>query len=97
MKYKVDSRKVKKGDTFIAIKEEMGDGHNYILDAIKNGAKHIVCEEGLYEVDTLVVKDTHKYLVDVLKKEYGDMNYYILSECTVVKQYLEAKQNKNKE
>lgn len=71
MNIKVDSRKVKKGDTFIAIKYN-NDGHNYIEDAIKNGAEKIVCEKGLYSVETLVVKDTHEYLVNYLKEKYYD-------------------------
>ena len=71
MNIKTDSRKVKEGDTFIAIKYK-NDGHNYIEDAIKNGAKKIVCEHGLYSVDTLIVKDTHEYLVNYLKENYYD-------------------------
>ena len=34
---KIDSRKVKPGDTFIAIRGIENDGHNYIDMAIKNG------------------------------------------------------------
>ena len=30
-----DSRKIKKGDTFIAVRGINGDGHDYIEDAIK--------------------------------------------------------------
>ena len=71
MNIKTDSRKVKEGDTFIDIKYK-NDGHNYIEDAIKNGAKKIVCEHGLYSVDTLIVKDTHEYLVNYLKENYYD-------------------------
>ena len=71
MNIKVDSRKVKEGDTFVALKYEH-DGHDYIEDAIKNGAKKVVCERGLYSVDTLIVKDTHEYLVNYLKENYYD-------------------------
>lgn len=69
MNIKVDSRKVVEGDTFVAIKYN-NDGHNYIEDAIKNGAKKIICEHGLYSVETLIVKDTHEYLVNYLKEKY---------------------------
>lgn len=65
MNLKDDSRKIKKGDTFIALKK-VHDGHEYINDAIKNGANKIIAERGNYEVDTLIVPDTHKYLVDYL-------------------------------
>ncbi len=37
-----DSRKVREGSLFIAIKGFETDGHDYILDAIKNGASAIV-------------------------------------------------------
>ncbi len=71
MNLKDDSRKVKKGDTFIALKK-VHDGHEYIADAIKNGASKIIAERGNYEVETLIVKDTHEYLVDYLYDNYYD-------------------------
>ena len=71
MNLKDDSRKIKKGDTFIALKK-VHDGHEYINDAIKNGANKIIAERGNYEVDTLIVPDTHKYLVDYLYDNYYD-------------------------
>lgn len=70
MKIKCDSRKVEKGDTFVAIKGFGKDGHDYILDAIENGATTIVCEKGLYEVDTLIVKNSKDYLIRYLKENY---------------------------
>lgn len=69
MNVKVDSRKVIKGDTFIALRS-VNDGHQYILDAIKNGAERVVCEEGAYDVETMIVPDTRKYLIDYLKENY---------------------------
>lgn len=68
----IDSRKVTFGDTFLALRGVNHDGHDYIQDAIKNGAQTIIAEEGLYEVDTLVVKNTHDYLVEELDRLYGD-------------------------
>ena len=57
-----DSRKVKEGYVFIAVKGYDVDGHNYIHQAIENGAKAIVVEEissikqsGLPEDITFVV------------------------------------------
>lgn len=70
--YKIDSRKVNKGDTFVALRGIDGDGHNYIMDAIKLGATKIICEEGSYEVETIIVKDSRKYLEEVLYNEYKD-------------------------
>jgi UDP-N-acetylmuramoyl-L-alanyl-D-glutamate--2,6-diaminopimelate ligase len=40
-----DSRLVKPNDLFIAIKGTQTDGHRYIRDALKKGARAIVCEE----------------------------------------------------
>ncbi len=68
---KTDSRKIKPGDTFVAVKCEENDGHKYIEKAIENGATTIVCEHGNYSVNTIVVKDTKKYLEEILKKEYS--------------------------
>jgi len=68
---KDDSRKVLKGDTFIALKK-VNDGHDYVKDAIKNGASRVIVERGLYDVETVIVNDTHKYLVDYLKLNYYD-------------------------
>lgn len=39
-----DSRKVKNGDLFVAIKGSIADGHEYIDVAISNGANSVVCE-----------------------------------------------------
>ena len=69
---KTDSRKVKKGDTFIAIKHKEKDGHDYINEAIKRGASRIICEKGSYPVETINVKDTTKFLNFYLKNKYYD-------------------------
>ena len=66
MKIKNDSRKIKKGDTFIAI----DDGKNYIDDAIKKGAKKIINEENIYDINTLVVENTRQYLADYLENKF---------------------------
>ena len=41
---KIDSRLIKRGDMFIALKGENFDGNNYIYEAIKRGASAIVSE-----------------------------------------------------
>lgn len=67
---KTDSRKVKPGDTFIAIRNVNRDGHDYIPMAIANGATKVIVEEGDYEVETIKVKDTRAYLKDYLYQHY---------------------------
>src|SRR5271169_4994697 len=39
-----DSRKVKPGDLFVAVKGENADGHDFIADAVKRGAVAIAYE-----------------------------------------------------
>ena len=65
-----NSKKIKKGDTFIAIRGVNDDGHKYILDAIKKGAKKIICEQGNYQVETELVENTTDYLKEYLYKKY---------------------------
>lgn len=69
---KTDSRKVQKGDTFVAIKGATVDGHDYIKSAIKNGATKIICEHGNYDVDTLIVPDTKEYLQNYIVSNFKD-------------------------
>lgn len=65
---KTDYRNVKKGDTFIAIPNVVTDGHDFIEDAIKNGATKIICERGEYSVETIIVENTREYLNNYLYK-----------------------------
>ena len=41
----IDSRKLKTGSVFVAIRGGAADGHQFIEKAIENGATVIVCEE----------------------------------------------------
>lgn len=59
---KTNSKEVVKGDTFIALKGNTYDGHDYVLEAINNGANKVIVEHGKYDVETILVKDTHEYL-----------------------------------
>ena len=59
---KTNSKDIKKGDTFIALKGSTYDGHNFVLEAIENGASKVIVEHGKYDVPTIIVKDTHDYL-----------------------------------
>src|ERR1700749_2317290 len=40
-----DSRKVVPGSLFVAVRGTVVDGHNYIEQAIKDGAAAVICEE----------------------------------------------------
>ena len=60
-----DSRKVKDGVLFMAIPGSVVDGHDYINDAVKNGAKVILISKDIDipdDVTVIKVKDTRKIL-----------------------------------
>ena len=61
-----DSRKIKAGDIFIAIKGYQTDGHKYINKAIENGAEIVVVEEDIKiensEITIIKSKNTRKAL-----------------------------------
>ena len=77
---KTDSRKVKKGDTFVALKGINSNGDIYIEKAIENGASKIVCEKGSYSVETLNVDNPREYLLKELERMY----HSYLEEMTII-------------
>ncbi len=71
-----DSRKIKKGDLFVAQKGLHFDGHQFIEKAIENGAKAIVCQEKNTSIDKknityIYVEDTNKALAVLASNYYG--------------------------
>jgi UDP-N-acetylmuramoyl-L-alanyl-D-glutamate--2,6-diaminopimelate ligase len=68
-----DSRKVKKGYIFVAIKGRTSDGHDFIDEAIKNGAAVIVGEKNLNpdDVTYLKVSDSRDALGEIASEFYG--------------------------
>lgn len=68
---KTDSREVKKGDLFVAVKGFNIDHSLYIDDAIKNGAVAIITDKDYKSnVPIIKVNDIDKVLVDICKKKY---------------------------
>lgn len=73
LKYESDSRKVQKGQIFVALKGLTVDGHDFIQSAIENGASKIICDRKIdYNIPYEIVSDTNKYLKKMLKKEYSN-------------------------
>lgn len=71
---KIDSRKVKAGDTFVAIIGFREDGHDYIEEAIAKGATKLVVSKEIIPYDDVeieVVEDTKKHLAKYLKDTYS--------------------------
>ena len=58
-----DSRKIKKGDLFIALRGENFDGHNFVKQALEQGAQLVIVDRLFEDIDKdrqLVVTDTLK-------------------------------------
>ncbi len=54
----IDTRSIKKNSLYVAIKGANFDGHNFIKDAIKNGAKAIVVSSRkLHRLDDISLVD----------------------------------------
>ncbi|MFZ3576512.1 UDP-N-acetylmuramoyl-L-alanyl-D-glutamate--2,6-diaminopimelate ligase [Virgibacillus sp. DJP39] len=68
---KMDSRAVKPGDLFICIKGFTVDGHDYIEQAITNGAVAIIAEKKVHtKVSTIVVPDSLRALAMIAAHFY---------------------------
>ncbi|MCF7561014.1 UDP-N-acetylmuramoyl-L-alanyl-D-glutamate--2,6-diaminopimelate ligase [Sabulilitoribacter multivorans] len=68
-----DSRKIRKGDLFVAIKGTVADGHKFIDVAINNGATSIVCEEipeNLMDGITYVEVDNSSKALAIIASNY---------------------------
>lgn len=72
----IDSRKVLKGDMYVAIKGFNVDGHKYINSAIEKGAKLILCEDEIKldnkDIAILQVKNSRKALSLIAKNFYNN-------------------------
>lgn len=69
---KTNSKKILPGDIFVALRGIRSDGHDYIEDAIKRGAKKIIAEEGKYSINYEIVENTRTYLEKYLSENYND-------------------------
>lgn len=69
---KIDSRKIKPGDTFVALKGATVDGHDYINKAIESGATRIVAEKDFAgDVEKIIVPDTNEWLTNEISTQYS--------------------------
>ena len=70
-----DSRKVRPGTLFIAVKGDKYDGHDFIKAAIEKGAVAIVTQHKLItDVPQYVVSDTRAIMGKIARKFYGDFS-----------------------
>ena len=70
---KIDSRKIVKGDTFVALPGTNVDGHDFIDKAIENGATKVVVEKDVEcSVEKIIVPDTNEWLTNYVSETYKD-------------------------
>ena len=73
----LDSRNLKKNALFIAIKGERYNGHNFLKEALKKGAKGVVVSQKFKTTNSLraIAKQSHKILIQVAdtRKALGDI------------------------
>jgi len=68
--FSMDSRSIKKGQAFIAVKGKLRDGHEFIKEAVKNGASCVVSQKDKAfncKVPFYLVDDTYKALKDICR------------------------------
>ncbi|MBN1138886.1 MAG: alanine racemase [Anaerolineae bacterium] len=66
--FSYDTRVLKPGELFLAVVTDRGDGHDYVLDAARQGAAGVLCQRpfdlGPYQVTCVVVDDSRQALLD---------------------------------
>jgi UDP-N-acetylmuramoyl-L-alanyl-D-glutamate--2,6-diaminopimelate ligase len=70
-----DSRKVRKGDLFVAMKGEKSDGAFYVDQAADRGAVAVAAERAIdfeRDIPCITVADARKFLADISRVFYGD-------------------------
>lgn len=70
-----DNRKIEQGDIFVCVKGFKVDGHSFIGDAVKKGAKAIIVQEDVSVPEDIIiikVKDTRKALALMSSNYFGN-------------------------
>lgn len=73
IKYETNSKLVKPGQIFVAICGHTVDGHDYIEEAIKNGAESLVVMHDVSSsIPYKIVDDTEQFLIEEIPKLYEE-------------------------
>lgn len=70
-----DNRKIEQGDAFVCVKGFKVDGHSFIGDAIKKGAKTLIVQEDVNvqeDITIIKVRDTRKALAIMSSNYFGN-------------------------
>ena len=69
-----DSRLVKSGDVFFAVKGERFDGNDYIEQAISRGAKFVVTENAACKAKTAIIASDIHEVMSVVSERFYNIN-----------------------
>jgi len=79
----VDSRRVQRGDLFVALVGRQHDGHRFIEDALRQGAAAVLTQQAGQgippEVPFIRVPDTREALWRIAQRLYGDPTQHMLT------------------
>ena len=70
-----DNRKIEQGDAFVCVKGFKVDGHSFVIDAIKKGAKVLIVQEDVSvqeDITIIKVRDTRKALAIMSSNYFGN-------------------------
>ena len=73
IEFETDSRKVKPGQTFVAIKGFTVDGHDFINSAIEKGATKVIVEKDVdVSIEKEIVPSTKEFIKNKLVEKYSE-------------------------
>jgi len=78
-----DTRKIKKGELFLAIKGEKYDGHSFILDAVAKGAGAVLVQEGGITNANFKLPDVSFISVSDSIRAFGDIGNFHRSRFSI--------------
>ncbi|HAT4313655.1 TPA: UDP-N-acetylmuramoyl-L-alanyl-D-glutamate--2,6-diaminopimelate ligase [Clostridium perfringens] len=70
-----DNRKIEQGDAFVCIKGFKVDGHSFVIDAVKKGAKVLIVQDDVSvqeDITIIKVRDTRKALAIMSSNYFGN-------------------------
>jgi len=69
-----DSRQVRPGDVFVAVRGTQADGHNFIRQAAAQGAAYIVAQQPVAGIECILVEDSARALGLLAQASYDNPN-----------------------
>lgn len=93
--FSIDSRTIKDGDVFIALKGDRYDGNDFVIKAIENGASCAISEKAFDDEKVITVDDSYKYMIELSNAKRAKLTGKVIGITgsvgkTTCKEYLSA-------